>query len=272
MSPNQKPAFGIDLRRMGEQCAGAGPEETGHVDLGGDAVVDVGPLEPVVVERRLAAQPDERLVDGDHAGPRPGRVVQLRRLVRLTGIRIPAGVTGALECQHRDVVDAEVVGVRVPALVVAVGDDDLGLGAADDRHQTSGRLVEVGLVERLRVLVRLGIRHPRVAVAEHHDLVEADDLRRRGELGAAHRRDLRLLVLGAQPVQRLSLLPQQRVLQLALLAPGAADEHGVDPSGVVLGDRRRTLRRLVVRMGVYGQQCEALGHRAEAIGTLHDDA
>ena len=162
--------------------------------------------------------------------------------------------------------------MRVAALIVAVGDDDLRLGAADDRHEPSGRLVEVGLMERIRMAVRVGVGHSRVAVAEHHDLVEADDRRRRRELGRAHRGDLRLLLLRAQPVQRLSLLAQRGVLQLTLLTSGAADEHRMDPGGVVLGDGRRALRRLVVRMCVYGQQCRALGHRVEAIGTLLDDA
>lgn len=73
-------------------------------------------------------------------------------------------------------------------------------------------------------------------------------------------------------MQWLAFLAKRGVLQLTFFAPGAADEYGVDAGGVVLGDRRRTLRRFVVGMCVYGQQCQALGHRAEAIGTLLDDA
>ena len=143
----------------------------------------VGTLEPLLVERRLAAQPHHRLVDGHQAGLRPDRVVQLRRLARLAELGVPRRVAGALERQHRDVVHLEVVGVRVAALVVAVGDDHLRPRAADDRDQPSDRPRRSGLVERLRVVVRLGVGHARVAVAEHHDLVEADDLGRRGELG-----------------------------------------------------------------------------------------
>jgi hypothetical protein len=73
-------------------------------------------------------------------------------------------------------------------------------------------------------------------------------------------------------MQRLSFLAQQRVLQFAFLAARAAHEHGVDADGVILGDRRCPLGRFVVWVRVDGQQCQALGHRAEAIGTLPDDA
>ena len=45
---------------------------------------------------------------------------------------------------------------------------------------------------------------PGVPVAEHHDLVEADDAGRLGELGRAHRGDLGLLLLRRQPVERLA--------------------------------------------------------------------
>ena len=153
----------------------------------------------------------------------------------------------------------QVIGVRVAALVVAVGEDDLRLGAPDHGDQPAGGLVDVGHVERVRVLVRRRVGHPGVPVAEHHHLVEADDAGRLGELGRAHRGDLGLLLLGRQPVERLALGTQRRVLQLALLAAGAAHEHRVDALGVVAGDRRRALRRLVVGVGVDGEQGEPRG-------------
>ena len=59
---------------------------------------------------------------------------------------------------------------------------------------------------------------------------------------------------GRQPVERLAGLAQRRVLQVALLAAGAAHEHGVHALGVVAGDGRRALRRLVVGVGVDGEQ------------------
>ena len=67
------------------------------------------------------------------------------------------------------------------------------------------------------------------------------------------------LLLGRQPVERLALLAQRRVLQVALLAAGATHEHGVHALGVVPGHRRGALGRLVVGMGVHGQQRHPLG-------------
>ena len=72
--------------------------------------------------------------------------------------------------------------------------------------------------------------------------------------------------LGREPVERLARFAQRRVLQVALLAAGAADQHGVHALGVVLGERRRALRRLVVGVGVNGQQRQAFGHLGEATG------
>ena len=198
----------------------------------------------------------QELVDGQHAGPRPARVVHLRRLERLAQLGVPVGIAGPVERQHRDVVHPQVIGVRVAPLVVAVGEDDLRLRAPDDRHQAAGGLVDVGHVERVGVLVRRRVGHAGVAVAEHHDLVEADDAGRLGQLGRAHRGDLGLLLLGRQAVERLALGAQRRVLQLALLAARAAHEHRVDALGVVPGDRRGALRRLVVGVGVDGEQGE----------------
>ena len=77
---------------------------------------------------------------------------------------------------------------------------------------------------------------------------------RLGQLGRAHLGDLGLLLLRREPVERLARLAQRRVLQVALLAAGAAHEHRVHALGVVLGHRRGALRRLVVGVGVDGEQ------------------
>ncbi len=144
--------------------------------------------------------------------------------------------------------------MRVSGLVVAVGDDHLGPLTADDRDQPPGGLVDVGLMEAVRMVVRFGVGHARVAVAEHLDDVEADDLSGRRQFAGAHRRNLGPLLLGGEPVERLTLLAQRGVLQVALLATGAAHQHGADALVVVLGERRCTLGGLVVGMGVNGQQ------------------
>ena len=80
----------------------------------------------------------------------------------------------------------EVVGVRVAALLVAVGEDHLGPRAPDDRDQPADGLVHRRLGEAERVGVGLAVGHARVAVAEHLDLVVADDRGRLVELGLPH--------------------------------------------------------------------------------------
>ena len=152
------------------------------MDLRGDAIVLVGPVEPLLVEGRRAPQPQQRLVDGEQPPAAPHRVVELERLPRLARLGVPRRIAGPLEGRHRDVVHLQVVRVRVALLVVVVGDDHLRPGPADDRHEPADGLVERGLVEAGRVLVGRGVGHARVPVAEHDHLVEADDLGRAGEL------------------------------------------------------------------------------------------
>ena len=89
--------------------------------------------------------------------------------------------------------------MRVAALVVAVGDDHVGALRADHRDQPADGLVDRRLVERLGMVVGVGVGHARVAVAEHDDLVEADDLRRAGQLSRAQLGQALLLLLGVRP-------------------------------------------------------------------------
>ena len=72
----------------------------------------------------------------------------------------------------------------VVLLVVAVGDDHLGPHPADLGHEAPDRLVERAGRKGARVGVRGRARHARVAVAEHDQLVVADDLRRPGRARA----------------------------------------------------------------------------------------
>jgi Raf kinase inhibitor-like YbhB/YbcL family protein len=66
-------------------------------------------------------------------------------------------------------------------------------------------------------------------------------------------------------MERLTRFPQGGILQIPLLAAGAAHEDRPDPSGAIAGDRRGALRRLVVGVGVHGQEGQRGGHRVEAI-------
>jgi len=115
-------------------------------------------------------------------------------------------------------VDTDVIGVRVELAVVAVGDDHLGAFAAQYGHQPADRLVEIGVGEVVGVLVRLGVRHAGVAIAQPVQRRVADDLDRLIQLGPAYvgqvLTDLRLFHL--------------RVEDVALLPAGAAHEHVAD--------------------------------------------
>ena len=135
------------------------------------------------------------------------------------------------------------VGVRVPLLVVAVGDDHLRPLAADDRNQPAHGLVEVSVGEGAGILVLGCIGHARVAVAQHDDLVVADEIGGPGQL------------LHADVVQTLSdLRPvHRRVEDVARFAAGTAHQHGVHAFVVVLVHGCGPLRRLVVGVGVHGQ-------------------
>ena len=135
-------------------------------------------------------------------------------------------------------------------MVLAVGDDDLGALPADDGDEPLDRLVERGLAERGRVGVGLGVGHARVAVAEEHRLVVADDVGGRLQLGHPDPPDV------GPHLGRV----HGGVEDVALLAAGAAHQHGAHALGVVLGHRRRALGGLVVGVRVDAQEAEAVGH------------
>ena len=133
--------------------------------------------------------------------------------------------------------------MRIAGLLVAVGDDHLRTLTAEHLHEATDGFVEVGLCEAPRIVVRLGVGHARVAVAEHDELVVADDPGRGRDLVGA---DLPEVLADLRAIH-------DRVVDVAFLTAGAADEHGVHTLGVVAGDRRRALRRLVVGMRVDGE-------------------
>ena len=58
---------------------------------------------------------------------------------------------------------------------------------------------------------------------------------------------------------------ERGIEDLALLAPGGGDEDGAHALGVVARDRSRTLGGFVVRVGVNGEEAQAIGHRDEDI-------
>ena len=99
-----------------------------------------------------------------------GRTVRVEVVARPSGCSPPARedvpVVRDFEAPRRagevggavpDAVDLDVVGVAVAAVPV-VQDDDVGVLLAEDRGQPLGRLVDVGLPERRRVVVLLPAR------------------------------------------------------------------------------------------------------------------
>ncbi len=178
---------------------------------------------------------------------RPHRVVELQRLPRVARVGITIGIAGGVEGDDRDVVHPQMIGVRVALLAVGIRDDHLGPLTPDDLDEPSDGLVEVGPGEATRVFVLGCVGHARVAVAEPDDLVVADDLRRGRQLAAAHRRRGRP---GPRDVSIAGIEDR------AGLATGAAHEHAPRALVVVPGDRAGALRRLVVGVGVHGEQTE----------------
>ena len=141
----------------------------------------------------------------------------------------------------------DVVGVRVPAGVVAVGDHHLRTLVPHDAHEAADGLVEIGIGEVLGMGVRLGVGHAGVAVAEQVQRVVADDRHRVVELTHAHRGEV---FAGLGRVGG-------RIEDVARLAPRAGDEHGVHALGVVAGDRGRALRRFVIGVRVHREHAQA---------------
>ena len=177
---------------------------------------------------------------------RPQGVVELGRRPRLTQVRAVGRVAGAFVGGHGDIVDPYVVRMHVAALILGIGHDDVGPVTADHGHQPGHRLVQIGPGEAVGMVVGLRSLHARVAIAEHLNLFVADDLRSSAQLLGPHLGQL----LGHRGII------QGRVEDLALLSPGAAHEHGADALGVVAGHRGRALGRLVIGMGMHGEEAE----------------
>ena len=62
------------------------------------------------------------------------------------------------------------------SLVIVVPQNELRLLAANNLDKPGKHVIERNIHEGILMLVVLRIRHPRIAVAEHDDLVVADDL------------------------------------------------------------------------------------------------
>ena len=154
--------------------------------------------------------------------------------------------------------------MRVAALVVAVGDDDVGPLRTDDadqlarrpRRSAPGGTTRGARSGRCRPCRSRG--SPSITTSSK-PMISAD----RGQLAGAQLGEALLLLLGGQAVERLAWFAQRRVLQIAFLAAGATHQHGVHAFGRVHRHRRRALRRFVVGMSVHGEQTEPFLHGRE---------
>ncbi len=178
---------------------------------------------------------------------RPGR----RAALPAVALRVARGV----ERLERDAVAHDVVRVRVAARRV-VRRDDVRTELAHELDQRRGRLLERHETERAlgqrRQRVPLG--QPRVDEPEPL-LPDAERARRGGHLDAAQ---------GAHALDVRRALAEARVEDVATLAPGARGDEHVHALGRVARRRRGALARLVVGVGVHGQETERL--RLLAVG------
>ena len=149
----------------------------------------------------------------------------------------------------------DVVGVAVAAEVV-VGRDDVGLVAADEPDEPTGRLVEVGLPEGPRIEVPGATHHVRVVVAEVLPLGHAEVAHRPLQLDGPD------LAKAAVVVGRVHVGDDD----LAHLAARAGDEDDALCRGDGLGHRPAGPDRLVVGVGMDGHQGRDVGCRGGSVG------
>ena len=154
-------------------------------------------------------------------------------------LRVPGRVAGSRKGPDRDVVDPDVVGVAVAAVLV-VRRDDVRLVAAHQPHQPAGGLVEIGPPERPGIEVPGAAHHVRVAVAEVLPLGDAEVAHGPLELHGAQ------LAEAAMVVRRVELGDDD----LAQLAACPGDEHDPATRGDGLRHRAAAADRLVVGVGM----------------------
>ena len=79
------------------------------------------------------------------------------------------------------------------------------------------------------------IGHARVAIPQHDDFIESDDLRRLSKLNWPNASQVLFFFLGRHPVKRSALISERRILQIALFAASATDQNGPNSKIVIFG-------------------------------------
>ncbi len=133
------------------------------------------------------------------------------------------------------------VRVWVPLMVV-VSQDDLWALGTNDRDEALQDLIERSIDECVRLAVVVAPRHSRIAVSKHHHVVVSDDAGGLAELGSPD---------SGQVVACRSRLGF-RVQDLSRLPSRCGDENRSRSKIVVPGNRRGALARLVIWMGMKG--------------------
>jgi hypothetical protein len=182
-----------------------------------------------------------------HALPqKPVVVIQLQHIPRLTGVGIEPEVARGLVRGHRNLMGADVVRMRVAAILV-VGGHHVRLEFADHTHQLFD-----GLLQRHHAEAAVGQRWRRIALGEsgvdktEPMVLHAEDLSGLGHLVAP---DL------GHPAVHLGQV-HRRVEDVAALAAGERDDQHADALVGVAGHGGGTLAGLVVRVGVHRHQTQ----------------
>ncbi len=233
-------------RRASSRCG----EVLRALDAGGDPVREdvelrVPVLEPLLERTHLAVL-GELVLEQLHPLPQePVVVVQLRHAPRLARVREQPVVGGGLVRGHRHLVAADVVGVRVAAVLV-VGGQHVRLELADEPDQRAPSTRSSGTSAK-QPSGSGGSGSPSGSPESTNPsqrVLDAEDLGGLGHLVAAD------LVDPAVHVGQV----HRRVEDVAALAAGQRHHHDARALVGVTGHRRSALAGLVVRVGVHRHQ------------------
>ena len=215
----------------------------GH-PLGEDVVLGIPVLQPAG-EGPLLTVLGELLLQQLHPVPQePVVVVELAHRPRLAGVRVEPMVGGGLVGGHRHLVAADVVGVRIAAVLV-VGGHHVRPERPDQLHQLGDRFLQGHQRETSVGQRRRGVALGQAGVDEPQPVVfDPEDLRGGGHLVATDRGD---------PPPHVGKV-HRRVEDVAPFAAGQGDDEHAVAFVDIARQGRRTLARLVVRVGVHRHQ------------------
>ncbi len=258
-------AFGIDLGRVGDQRLIPDGEIVGALDPSRDPLLVLGVRLPACQPfgvRGLQPGLDHGVVERyELLSMETELVIELGHLPGLTGLRVRLRISGCIIGSDADLVAADVVGVRIAAVLV-VGGHHLRSKPPDHLDQPPDLDLQIGQREaagRQRGK-RIALRQTRVDEAEP-DLFDAQDLPGPVHLGTT---DLGDVGQHVRPVHR-------RIEDGTTLSTGTGSDHNLDTFSHIAGRRGRAFARFVVGVGVDVQQSQALaGGVQPQRGSFHE--